>query len=149
LFSATHTHEGAIQDNNSRVVAPGRAAFICNFIGHNSMGFFAVKKRHPYPSLLPSQAEQILIAVLRSKSNNRKTFLIINLGEAEDNRCHLFEPEGRVLTSPGESLEFIKNGLDKRKGISARPCQDRTLPFAPMKVGTIVQSVLEIHRATG
>jgi hypothetical protein len=37
-----------------------------------------------------------------------KRFLFINLGEAEDQRFQLFEPEGRVLTSPGASLRLIK-----------------------------------------
>jgi hypothetical protein len=35
-------------------------------------------------------------------------FLRINLGEAEDQRFELFEPEGRVFKSPGASLRFIK-----------------------------------------
>jgi hypothetical protein len=37
-----------------------------------------------------------------------KRFLRINLGEAEDLRFELFEPEGRVFKSPGASLRFIK-----------------------------------------
>jgi len=37
--------------------------------------------------------------------------LPINLGEAEDQRFQLFEPEGRVLKSPGASLRFIKKRL--------------------------------------
>jgi len=53
--------------------------------------------------------------------------LIINLGEEEDKRCQLLEPKGRVLKSPGASLRFIKNGLDKRKGISATACPLLTL----------------------
>jgi hypothetical protein len=37
-----------------------------------------------------------------------KRFLLINFGEAQDKRYQLFEPEGRVLISPGASLRFIK-----------------------------------------
>jgi len=37
-----------------------------------------------------------------------KRFLLINLGAAEDQRFQLFEPEGRVLESPGANLRFIK-----------------------------------------
>jgi hypothetical protein len=37
-----------------------------------------------------------------------KRFVLINLSEAEDMRFQLFEPEGRVLKSPGASLRFIK-----------------------------------------
>jgi hypothetical protein len=37
-----------------------------------------------------------------------KRFLFINLGEVEEKRFQLFEPEGRVLESPGTSLRFIK-----------------------------------------
>jgi hypothetical protein len=37
-----------------------------------------------------------------------KRFLIINLGELEKERFQLFEPEGRVLESPGTSLRYIK-----------------------------------------
>jgi hypothetical protein len=44
-----------------------------------------------------------------------KRFLPRNLGEVEDKRCQLFEPEGQVLKSPGASLRFIKNVLDKAK----------------------------------
>jgi hypothetical protein len=44
-----------------------------------------------------------------------KRFLLINLCEAEDQRFQLFEPEGRVLESPGASLRFIKNVLDQAK----------------------------------
>jgi carbamate kinase len=63
--------------------------------------------------------------------------LIINLGEAEDKRFQLFEPKGRVLESPEASLRFIKNGLDKRKWISARACLRET-----MKVDTKKQILL-------
>jgi hypothetical protein len=34
----------------TRLPDGGQAAFILTFIAHNSMGFFGVKKRHPYPS---------------------------------------------------------------------------------------------------
>jgi len=44
-----------------------------------------------------------------------KRFLSTNLDEAEDKRCQLFEPKGRVLTLPGASLRFVKNGLDQAK----------------------------------
>jgi hypothetical protein len=37
-----------------------------------------------------------------------KRFLFINLGEVKEKRFQLFEPEGRVLESPGTSLRFIK-----------------------------------------
>jgi hypothetical protein len=37
-----------------------------------------------------------------------KRFLFINLGEVKEERFQLFEPEGRVLESPGTSLRFIK-----------------------------------------
>jgi hypothetical protein len=37
-----------------------------------------------------------------------KRFLFIILGEVEEMRFQLFEPEGRVLESPGRSLRFIK-----------------------------------------
>jgi hypothetical protein len=37
-----------------------------------------------------------------------KRFFFINLGEVKEKRFQLFEPEGRVLESPGTSLRFIK-----------------------------------------
>jgi hypothetical protein len=40
-----------------------------------------------------------------------KRFLLINLGEVKEKRFQLFEPEGRVLESPGTSLRFIKKGF--------------------------------------
>jgi hypothetical protein len=40
-------------------------------------------------------------------SGSLKRFLLMNLGEAEDQRFELFEPEGRVFKSPGASLRFI------------------------------------------
>jgi len=36
------------------------------------------------------------------------TLLVINLGEAEEKRFQLFEPEGRVLETPGANLKFIE-----------------------------------------
>ena len=41
-------------------------------------------------------------------SGSLKRFLFIKLGEAEEQQCQLFEPEGRVLALPGASLRFIK-----------------------------------------
>jgi hypothetical protein len=41
-------------------------------------------------------------------SSSLKRFLFINLGEAEDQQCQLFEPGGRVLALPGVSLRFTK-----------------------------------------
>jgi hypothetical protein len=37
-----------------------------------------------------------------------KRFLFIILGEVKEKRFKLFEPEGRVLESPGTRLRFIK-----------------------------------------
>ena len=43
----------------------------------------------------------------------------INLGEVQEKRFKLFEPEGRVLGSPGTSLRFIKKMFQsQRKMIS-------------------------------
>jgi len=40
-----------------------------------------------------------------------KRFLFINLGEVKEKRSQLFEPEGRVLGSPGTSFRFIKKSF--------------------------------------
>jgi hypothetical protein len=51
-----------------------------------------------------------------------KRFLRINLGEAEDQRFELFEPEGRVFKSPGASLRFIKKRFrQSEKGFGQQP----------------------------
>jgi hypothetical protein len=51
-----------------------------------------------------------------------KRFLRINLGEAEDERFELFEPEGRVFKSPGASLRFIKKRFrPSEKGFGQQP----------------------------
>jgi hypothetical protein len=51
-----------------------------------------------------------------------KRFVLINLGEAEDKRFQLFEPEGRVLKSPGASLRFIKKRFQtSEKGFGQQP----------------------------
>ena len=51
-----------------------------------------------------------------------KRFLSTNLGEAEDKRWQLFEPEGRVLTSPGASLRFVKKRFrPSEKGFGQQP----------------------------
>jgi hypothetical protein len=51
-----------------------------------------------------------------------KRFLLINLGEAEDKRFQLFEPEGRVLKSLGASLRFIKKRFrQSEKGFGQHP----------------------------
>ena len=39
----------------------------------------------------------------------------INLGEVEDKRCQLFEPQRRVLTSPGVSLRFVEKRFRSRE----------------------------------
>ena len=51
-----------------------------------------------------------------------KRFVLINLSEAEDKRFQLFEPEGRVLKSPGASLRFIKKRFQaSEKGFGQQP----------------------------
>ena len=48
----------------------------------------------------------------------------VNLGEVKDRRCQLFEPGGRVLTSPGTSLRFIKKRFRTgEKGFGQQPVQ--------------------------
>jgi hypothetical protein len=48
--------------------------------------------------------------------------VLINLSEAEDMRFQLFEPEGRVLKSPGASLRFIKKRFQaSEKGFGQQP----------------------------
>jgi hypothetical protein len=55
-------------------------------------------------------------------SGSLKRFLSINLGEAEDQRCQLFEPGGRVLTSPGASLRLVKKRFrTSEKGFAQQP----------------------------
>ena len=52
-------------------------------------------------------------------SGSLKRFLLINLGEVEEKRFQLFEPEGRVLESPVTSLRLIQNRIrtsEKRFG---------------------------------
>jgi hypothetical protein len=54
-----------------------------------------------------------------------KRFVSINLGEAEDQRCQLFEPEGRVLTSPGASLRLVKKRFrTSEKGFGQQPIKE-------------------------
>jgi hypothetical protein len=51
-----------------------------------------------------------------------KRFLFINLGEAEEEQCQLFEPEGRVLALPGASLRFSKKRFRTgEKGFGQQP----------------------------
>jgi len=51
-----------------------------------------------------------------------KRFLLTNLGEVEDKRCQLFELQGRVLTSPGGSLRFVKKRFrPSEKGFWQQP----------------------------
>jgi len=48
--------------------------------------------------------------------------VLINLSEAEDKRFQLFEPEGRVLKSPGASFRFIKKRFQaSEKGFGQQP----------------------------
>jgi hypothetical protein len=55
-------------------------------------------------------------------SSSLKRFLLINLGTAEEQRYQLFEPEGRVLISPGASLRFIKKRFrTSEKGFGQQP----------------------------
>jgi hypothetical protein len=41
--------------------------------------------------------------------------LLINLGEAEDQRFELFEPEGRISNRLEQALDLSKNVLDQAK----------------------------------
>jgi len=51
-----------------------------------------------------------------------KRALLINLGEAEDERFELFEPGGRVFKSPGASLRFVKRRFrQSEKGFGQQP----------------------------
>ena len=51
-----------------------------------------------------------------------KRFLLTNLSEAEDKRCQLFEPERRVLTSPGASRRFVRKRFrSSEKGFGQQP----------------------------
>jgi hypothetical protein len=53
-----------------------------------------------------------------------KRFLLIKLGEAEDKRYQLSEPEGRVLISPGASRRFIKKRFrTSEKGFGQQPVE--------------------------
>ena len=64
----------------------------------------------------------------RPLSGSLKRFLFIKLGEAEEQQCQLFEPEGRVLALPGASLRFIKKCFRTReKGFGQQPVNDRLL----------------------
>jgi hypothetical protein len=55
-------------------------------------------------------------------SGSLKRFLLINLGEAEDQRFELLEPKGRVFKSPGASLRFIKKLFrTSEKGFGQQP----------------------------
>ena len=54
--------------------------------------------------------------------------MLINLGEEEDKRFQLFEPEGRVLKSPGASLRFIKKRFQtSEKGFGQQALDKRPL----------------------
>jgi hypothetical protein len=44
-----------------------------------------------------------------------KRFLLINLDEVKEKRFQLFEPEGRVLESPGRALDLSKNVSEPAK----------------------------------
>jgi hypothetical protein len=66
-------------------------------------------------------------------SGSLKRFLFINFGAAEDQRCQLFEPEGRVLTSRGASLRFIeKRFRTSEKGFGQQLVNN--LPSLPFKI---------------
>ena len=55
-------------------------------------------------------------------SGSLKRFLFISLGEAQEQQCQLFEPEGRVLALPGASLRLIKKRFRTgEKGFGQQP----------------------------
>jgi hypothetical protein len=55
-------------------------------------------------------------------SGHQNVFLLINLGEAKDQRFQLVEPEGRVLGSPGATLRFVKKRFrQSEKGFWQQP----------------------------
>jgi hypothetical protein len=68
------------------------------------------------------KSEQAVAQTKIFLSGSLKRFLPLNLGEAEDMRYQLFEPEGRVLISPGASLRFIKKRFrTSEKGFGQQP----------------------------
>jgi hypothetical protein len=69
-----------------------------------------------------------------------------NLGEVGDKRCQLFEPQERVLTSPGASPRFNKKGLrPSEKGFGQQPVKTRALCFylSPWPNNFIVLQILQ------
>jgi hypothetical protein len=62
-----------------------------------------------------------------------KRFLFINLGEVKEKRFQLFEPKGRVLESPGTSLDLSKNVSEPAKsdlGNSPSSFDTVSVPYA-------------------
>ena len=81
--------------------------------------------------------EEILCRMLTGCCPNKnsfeqslKRFLLINLGEAKDQRFQLVEPEGRVLESPGASPRFIKKRFrPSEKAFGQQPVDFFSLDF--------------------
>jgi len=73
-----------------------------------------------------------------SAGGGLKRFLPTNLGEAEDQRCQLFESEGRVLTSPGVRLRRIKKRFRQAK---------RDLGNS-LSIGDFVKSIISLSQKT-
>ena len=68
-----------------------------------------------------------------------RRFLLINLGAAEDQRFQLFEPEGRVLESPGASLRCIKKRFrQSEKGFGQQPVE-----YGQSAIRRFVQGVIQ------
>jgi len=77
----------------------------------------AMKESSPFMALALPLGPSLGGAVAQtemSSSRSLSRFLPTHLDEAEEQRCQLFKPEGRVLTSPGASLRCVKNRLRTR-----------------------------------
>jgi hypothetical protein len=81
------------------------------------MGVFII---HVTPK--PVKNEQTVAQTRIPLSGSLKLFLFINPGEAEEQQCQLFEPEGRVWRKaslraalPGGALDLSKNVSEQAK----------------------------------
>jgi len=120
----TNKREGVVQRSPSSATDNVMTQADC-LSSHTIWSSSATCQSCPHPWMCRKGGFTIQWAVAQTAiplTGSLRRFLSTNLGDAEDQGCQLLEPEGRVLTSPGASLRFVKKRLRTReKGFGQQP----------------------------
>ena len=121
LFRAMYTHEVVKQDHipvSSRQGRPPLSAALPDSGGiseHTSMGFFGVKKRHPYPSGQRSFGVKGIIDFFNYRGSSKSSQTRLGKGVGPKNRR-----SGHVICNSGDCSPQLKRCAKRAADISRK-----------------------------